>query len=72
MGVIDILIEDARAKGFEKGYKIGISLSYKEAINRTFSKALIDDTDFDNAKIATLVGVSEEYVANLRVKLSKQ
>jgi predicted transposase/invertase (TIGR01784 family) len=60
MGVIDILIEDAKIEGIEK--------NQKEA-NRKFATSLIQSTDFDNAKIAMLVGVSEEYVANLRAEL---
>ena len=75
MGVIDILIEDAKTegieKGIEKGVEKGIEKNQREA-NQKFATSLIHSTDFDNAKIATLVGVSEEYVARLRVELSKE
>ena len=40
----------------------------QEAIekNLTFATSLIQNTDFDDAKIALLVGVTVEYVKNLR------
>ena len=34
--------------------------------NLTFTTSLIQNTDFDDAKIAMLVGVTVEYVKNLR------
>ncbi len=69
MGVIDILIEDAKTEGIEKGIEKGVEKTLLEA-NLKFASSLIHSTDFDNAKIATLVGVTEEYVANLRLTLA--
>jgi Putative transposase, YhgA-like len=53
MSAYDYLMKEAKQEGY----------SEKE---KDFTISLISSTDFDNAKIAILVGVTEEYVANLR------
>ena len=64
MGIEEILIKDARQEGIEKGSE---AVSEKDC---QFTKSLLLSTNFDNAKIALLVGVTAEYVSNLRANLS--
>ena len=56
-------------QGFEEGIRrVTEQRIRKEASekNLTFTISLIQNTDFDDAKIAFLVGVTAEYVKNLR------
>ena len=74
MGTQEILLHQAETLGIEKGIDLGIEkgASSKEAEkNKTFTTSLLISTDFDDTKIALLVGVTEDYVTNLRVELQK-
>jgi flagellar biosynthesis/type III secretory pathway protein FliH len=60
-------------QGFEQGIEKGIEKGAEKAASEKdyqFAKSLILSTDFDNEKIAALVGVTIGYVVNLRVSLS--
>jgi hypothetical protein len=70
MSAYDYLIGEATKQGIEKGIEKGASLK-EEQKNRDFATSLIFSTDFDDEKIAMLVGVSTEYVAELRIELVK-
>ncbi len=50
---------------FQQGIEQGISLQAEED-KRLFATNLIVNTDFDDAKIAMLVGVTKQYVVSLR------
>jgi flagellar biosynthesis/type III secretory pathway protein FliH len=65
---IDLGIEKGIDLGIEKGMDLGIEkgATLKE---KDFTTSLILSTDFDDAKIAALVGVTEEYVTDLRKAL---
>ena len=69
MSTYDSIIEMGIEKGIDLGIEKGIE---KEKINKElqFATSLIISTDFDNEKIAILVGVSVEYVQNLRKELN--
>ena len=54
--------------GIEKGIEKGASLKEEEK-NKNFASSLIISTDFDDEKIAMLVGVTIEYVKDLRTTL---
>jgi hypothetical protein len=59
-------IEEGEEKGIEKG------MSLKETQKQhDFTVSLIQNTDFDDTKIALLVGCAIEYVAGVRHSLSK-
>ncbi len=68
---IDLGIEKGIDLGIEKGIDLGIE---KERANKElqFATSLIISTDFDNAKIALLVGVTEQYVIDLRIELESE
>ncbi len=73
MNTYDMLKEELFEEGFEKGIEKGIEKGRTEGIEqgaslkeKEFACSLIISTDFDNAKIALLVGVSIEYVNTLR------
>ena len=70
MSTYDSIIEMGIDLGIEKGIDLGIE---KEKNNKElqFATSLIISTDFDDEKIAVLVGVSADYVQNLRVELGK-
>ena len=63
--IIDIGIEKGIEKGIDLGIEKGASLKEEEK-NKNFASSLIISTDFDNEKIAMLVGVTAEYVKDLR------
>jgi hypothetical protein len=60
MSAYNYLMKEAKLEG-----KLG---AYTEK-EQDFTTSLIISTDFDDTKIALLVGVSEYYVAKLRTKL---
>jgi predicted transposase/invertase (TIGR01784 family) len=60
MSAYDYLMKEAKLEG---------KLETVSQKNKEFTTMLINSTDFDDAKIAMLVGVTEEYVANLRNNL---
>ena len=66
----NIGLELGRQEGREEGIELGIDkgVSIKE---KDFATSLIASTDFDDAKIAMLVGVTVEYVSDLRAELGK-
>jgi hypothetical protein len=65
---MSILFDIKQDLRFQQGIEQGISLQAAED-KRIFASSLIENTDFSDAKIALLVGVSEEYVASLRKNL---
>jgi hypothetical protein len=52
-------------QGIEQGIEKGIEQGVSEK-NKDFVLSLLANTDFDNDKIALLVGVSAEFVVTLR------
>ncbi len=80
MSTYDMLKEELFVEGFEKGIMEGIEKGREEGIEKgiekgvsikemEFATSLIVSTDFDDAKIALLVGVSIDYVTQLRTTL---
>ena len=75
---IDLGIEKGIEKGIDLGIERGIDLGIEkgaslkeEEKNKNFATSLIISTDFDDEKIAILVGVSAEYVQNLRAEIGQ-
>lgn len=62
MGIEEFVLKRERRLGEKKG------ISQKE---KTFVEALISETDFDDAKIASLAGVSSAFVKNIRLNIKK-
>ena len=61
MNTLDIFIEKGKKMGMtEKEYEKNIS----------FTQSLILETNFDNDRIAKLVGVSPDFVNKVRVRLA--
>ena len=78
MGIVEFVIarerRDAENKGMEKGMEKGIEKGIeKERTNRdyAFVKYLLDQTDFDDAKIALLAGVEFTFIKDIRKELLK-
>ena len=76
MGTQEILLHQAETQGIEKGINLGIEkgidLGIEKGVSikeKEFATSLIISTDFDDAKIALLVGVTEQYVVDLRNEL---
>ena len=65
MGTQEILLHQAKTEGLEKGASIKESEK-----NQAFTTSLLISTDFDDVKIALLVGIDEDYVKNLRENLT--
>ena len=74
MSAYDYLIQEATKEGIEigidKGREEGLSIKEQQK-NKDFATSLIVSTDFDDEKIAMLVGVTVEYVSDLRTELGK-
>ena len=68
MSTYDSIIDLGIEKGIDLGIEKGASLKEEEK-NKNFATSLIISTDFDDEKIAMLVGVTVEYVENLRLSL---
>ncbi len=69
MGIEETLIEHYKQEGIEEGMEKGI----KETIlqkDHIFATNLIISTDFDDAKIANLVGVDIDFVKSLRHEIT--
>ena len=60
-GLIERINEDLYNQGIEKGEA---QKEYEK--NYAFAKSLLLNTDFEVAKIAELVGVTTEFVANFK------
>jgi hypothetical protein len=65
----DIRFQQGIEQGVEQGIEQGISIQDAEN-KRAFAKSLIENTDFEDTKIAMLVAVSKEYVSALRKELA--
>jgi ankyrin repeat protein len=50
---------------FQQGVEIGIEIGVSQK-NKDFVLSLLANTDFDNERIAQIVGVGVEFVQNLR------
>ena len=57
MGIEEMLVERAEKRGIEKGKELVIT-------------SLLQNTDFDTAKIAMLAGVPQAYVEDIKVALT--
>ena len=82
MSSYDYLMQEATKAGLELGIEKGIKLGREEGIEigidkgvsikeKDFATSLVISTDFDDEKIAMLVGVTAEYVTDLRVNLAE-
>ncbi len=78
MGIEEILIEhykqEGKQEGMEKGIEKGIEKGRIETIlqkDRIFATNLILSTEFDDTKIANLVGVSIDFIKALRQEMTK-
>ena len=60
MGMEEFLLEQAENKGIEKGMNLK---------DLEFTKTLLTSTDFSTARIANMIGVSEEFVLNVKKDL---
>ena len=73
MNTLDIFVEKGKKIGveigIEKGIEIGMTKKEYEK-NFSFTKSLIMETLFDDIKIAQLVGVTIDFVANIRKELT--
>ncbi len=68
--MIETVRLESEAKGEAKGEARG-KLEERTEANREFTINLITNTDFDDAKIAQLVGVGEAWVAEIRKSLEQ-
>jgi predicted transposase YdaD len=71
MGIEEILIEHYKEEGIKEGIKEGREEAMLEK-DHTFATNLIVSTDFDDAKIAALVGVDMEFIKALRQEIANQ
>ena len=77
MSAYDYIIKEAVEQGLEQGLEQGRKLEREEnrqalsIKDKNFATSLILSTDFDDEKIASLVGVEIEFVSNLRTELDK-
>jgi predicted transposase/invertase (TIGR01784 family) len=70
MGIIETIKMITLEEGIEKGIEQGIEKGrHKEQI--TFVTNLLLNTNFDITKIASLSGVSEDFVKNVKQSLTK-
>ncbi len=67
MGVIEIVKRQERQQGLQQGLQQGA-----EQRSQEFVKNLIQNTDFDDAKIASLAVVSVSFVRKVRADLGKK
>lgn len=71
MGIVEFVLERERRIGEKKGIEKGIEKGVEKGIEvqkMLFVKTLLAQTDFDDAKIASLADVSVETVQKLRLK----
>ncbi len=69
MGLEEFVLDRERRVGREEGREEGMSI--KEIEDRTnFTKSLLTQTDFDDNKIALLVGVEVEFVRQIKSSLT--
>lgn len=66
MGIIETIKMIAREEALEEGIEKG-----EERKNQEFVKNLLLNTDFDISKIATLTGVSEEFVKSVQSQIKR-
>ncbi len=66
MGIIDALKKIEREEGFVKGIEKGAEQKSYE-----FVKNLLLNTDFDDAKVASLTNVSEAFIKKVKKDLKK-
>lgn len=68
MGMKEFLLNQAKNEGLEKGIEKGMTQKELEK-NLAFTKSLLHSTDFNTAKIAELVGLSEDFVLKVKKDL---
>jgi hypothetical protein len=66
----DIQTDLRYLQGIEQGIEQGVSQKAAED-KRNFSISLLENTDFDDAKIALIVGCSTMFVAEIRASLGQ-
>ncbi len=73
MGIEEILIEHYKEEGIQEGWQKGREEGREEAFQKKdhiFATDLILSTDFDDTKIAALVGVNVDFIKTLRQEIS--
>jgi hypothetical protein len=70
LGISQGMLETAKWEGKWEG-KLEGKLEAQTEANRNFTISLITNTDFDDVKIAILVGVDAAWVAEIRKEISK-
>lgn len=68
MGIREFVLDRAKNEGLQKGIEKGIEQGVANK-NLEFTTSLIRETSFDDEKIAHLVGVSPEFVKNVRADI---
>lgn len=73
MGIEEFVLDRERRLGEKIGLKKAEKIIKKEIHLRLLFliRNLITETDFDDAKIATLAGVSSAFVKNIRLNIKK-
>lgn len=66
MSTLDIFVEKGKKIGLKEGVEIGMTKKEYEK-NLAFTQSLIKENLFDDNKIAQLVGVTADFVANVRL-----
>lgn len=70
MGIEEFVLKRERRLGEKKGIVKGIEKGINQE-KKALVETLITETDFDDNKIASLVGVSLELVHNIRLNIKK-
>jgi predicted transposase YdaD len=77
MGIEEFVLDRAKRMGLKQGLEQGLErgreegMSIKEIEEKTnFTKNLLTQTDFDEEKIASLVGVDVEFVRQVKASLT--
>lgn len=64
MGIRELVIEQARQRGFKEGFEIGLQLGKSRAV-----KSLLTQTKLTIPEIVRIVDVTEAFVQNISNKL---
>ena len=70
MGIEEFVLDRARRMGEKIGIEKGIEKE-RQSRNFTFVKTLLEETDFDEAKISRLAAVNIEFVKQVRIQLGR-
>ena len=72
MGIEELLLDRAQKQGLKQGIEKGLQQGMAEKErekNTVFTRRLLQSTTFSTAQIAELVGVSEDFVEQVRADL---